>query len=50
MHIIVGIIALIVIIVLLIMGREDLFTSVIITIYRLFMLTLILGIGLLIFG
>ena len=48
MHIIAGIIALIVIIVLLIMGREDLFTSVIITIYRLFMLTLILGIGLLI--
>ena len=50
MHILAGIIALIVILVLMAIGKEELFSDVIITIYRLFMLTVVLGIGFLIFG
>ena len=50
MHILAGIIALIVIVVLMAMGKEELFSDVIISIYRLFMLAVILGVGLLLFG
>ena len=50
MHILAGIIALIVIVVLMVMGKEELFSDVIISIYRLFMLAVILVVGLLLFG
>ena len=50
MHILAGIIALIVIVVLMVMGKEELFSDVIISIYRLFMLAVILGVGFLLFG
>ena len=50
MHILAGIIALIVIVVLVAMGKEGLFSDVIISFYRLFMLAVILGVGFLLFG